>query len=186
MKPRIHYDPQILLLEDDYFLANEERSCQEVCNENGAFCALGQVILVKKISKDIEVGAYMVLYTPLILQIKSAASNIPTCRAIIDSIGSFRPQHFGPLSSAELGSQAFEGGGCTHQGNNNWYQVMRPNDTEPSCDTAPPVGSKWQRVCACTPYFLARKGQSCGDACAENGYSCNLEKVTCLRMTSNA
>ena len=116
-----------------------------------------------------------------ILQIKSAASNIPTCRAIIDSIGSFRPQHFGPLSSADLGSQAFEGGGCTHQGNNNWYQVMRPNDTEPSCDIAPPAASKWQRVCACTPYFLAQKGQSCRDACAENGYSCNLEKVTYLQ-----
>ena len=58
---------------------------------------------------------------------------------------------------------------------------MRPNDTEPSYDTAPPAGSKWQRVCACTPYFLARKGQSCGDACAENGYSCNLEKVRCLQ-----
>ena len=36
-------------LEDDYFLANEECSCQEECTENGAFCALGQVILIKNI-----------------------------------------------------------------------------------------------------------------------------------------
>ena len=109
---------------------------------------------------------------PLQLQIQAAASNIPTCRAIIDSIGHFRPQHFG-LG----GSEDFVGGGCTHQTNNNWYQVMRPNDTEPSCDAAPPVRSKWQRICACTPYFLAQKEQSCQAACEENGYSCDLEKV---------
>ena len=30
--------------EDDFFIANEEHSCQEECEENGSFCALGQVI----------------------------------------------------------------------------------------------------------------------------------------------
>ena len=122
----------------------------------------------------------LIIYLTLLhlkLQIQAAASNIPTCRAIIDSMGHFRPQHFGPLSSVDFGSQTFEGGGCTHQANNNWYQVMRQNDTAPSCDAAPPVGSKWQRVCACTPYFLAQKEQSCQAACEANGYSCNLEKV---------
>ena len=59
---------------------------------------------------------------------------------------------------------------------------MRPNDTEPSCDAAPPFGTKWQRVCACTPYFLARKEQSCQAACEEGGSSCNLEKVTLMKQ----
>ena len=36
----------ITFSEDDYFLATEERSCKEECEEKDSFCALGQVLLM--------------------------------------------------------------------------------------------------------------------------------------------
>ena len=78
------------------------------------------------------------------LQIQDAATNVATCRSIIDTMGYSANSHFG-------GSQAFAGGGCAHQTRNNWYQVMNPDGNGTSCDAAPPAGSAWQRVCACSP-----------------------------------
>ena len=104
------------------------------------------------------------------LQLNAAATNVPTCRSIIDSLGFSANSHFGA-------GQAFVGGGCAHQTRNNWYQIMRPDGSDPTCEAAPPSGSAWQRICACTAYFLAQREESCQDACAAKGKSCDLEKV---------
>ena len=41
----------ITFSEDDYFLATEERSCKEECEEKDSFCALGQVLLMSVCTK---------------------------------------------------------------------------------------------------------------------------------------
>ena len=77
------------------------------------------------------------------MQLQEAATNVATCRSIIDSMGYSATSHFG-------GSQAFVGGGCAHQTRNNWYQVMNPDRNGTSCEADGTAGTAWQRVCACS------------------------------------
>ena len=76
---------------------------------------------------------------------QKAACHVNVCRSIIASLGYSATSHFGAR-------QAFDGGGCTHQTRNNWYQVMSPSGGPVTCEakeTQVPGQTPWQRICAC-------------------------------------
>ena len=83
-------------------------------------------------------------YPPLSqLQITEAATDVSTCRSIIDSMG------YNATSPFE-DSEAFVGGGCAYHMLNEGYQVMNQEVLDPTCEASPEAGSEWQQVCACT------------------------------------
>ena len=129
-------------LPGDYFLAEGNQSCEEACQDIGYECDLTKVI------NDIN-NINCQLLERIEFQVQSASTSASTCQNIIDSLGYSANSRFG-------GSQAFDGGGCTHQTRNNWYQVMKPSGGPVTCEAKENRNTNWtpwQRVCACMWYL---------------------------------